>query len=111
MSSAKALIFFEAAFSSDSTTVAASPLTWRRILAYARAESWSVAITSPPASGTWRRTSESRLSAAARTDGIHEPVGSSAVRNAWLVRSLVSGSPSRAATSSPALVRQLISPE
>ena len=38
--------------------------------------------------------------------GIHSPVGSSAVRSAWAVRSLVSGSPSRAATSSPARVRQ-----
>ena len=73
--------------------------------------SWSVAITSPPASGTWRRTSVSRLSAAASTDGIQDPAGSRAVRRAWAVRSLVSGSPSRAAISSPARVRQVISPE
>ena len=51
------------------------------------------------------------MSAAASTDGIHEPAGSSAVRSAWAVRSLVSGSPSRAAISSPARVRHCISPE
>ena len=34
-----------------------------------------------------------------------------AVRSAWAVRSLVSGSPSRAAISSPARVRHCISPE
>jgi len=69
------------------------------------------AITNPPASGTCRRTSVNRLSAAASTEGIHAPAGSSAVRSAWAVRSLVSGSPSRAAISSPARVRQVISPE
>ncbi len=67
--------------------------------------SWSLAITMPPASGTWRRTSESRLSAASSTAGIHEPCGSSAVRRAWACMSLVSGSPRRAAISSPARVR------
>ena len=64
-------------------------------------------MTRPPASGTCRRTSVRRVSAAASTAGIHDPAGSSAVRSACACRSLVSGSPSRAATSSPARVRQL----
>jgi hypothetical protein len=51
------------------------------------------------------------LSAAASTDGIHSPVGFSAVRQACPIMSLVIGSPSRAAISSPALVRQRIAPE
>ena len=104
-------IFFDAAFSSDSTTVGASPETCLSRAAYARAESWSVAMTRPPASGTCRRTSVSRVSAAASTDGIQAPAGSRAVRRAWALRSWVSGSPSRAATSSPARVRHCISPE
>ena len=107
----KSAIFFDPCFSSERTTAGASPETAFRVLAYARAESWSVAMTRPPASGTWRRTSESRLSAADSTEGIHEPCGSSAVRSAWAVRSLVSGSPSRAAISSPARVRHCSSPE
>ena len=109
--SVKAAIFFDPVFSSESTTVGASPLIFFSSAAYARAESWSVAITRPPASGTWRRTSVSRRSAAASTDGIHSPAGSSAVRSACALRSLVIGSPSRAATSSPARVRQARSPE
>ncbi|CAM5589044.1 hypothetical protein SBADM41S_06313 [Streptomyces badius] len=103
-------IFLDAAFSSERTTVADSPVTFFRILAYARAESWSVAMTSPPASGMPLRTSVSRLSAAARTLGIHSPVGASAVRQAWPMASLVIGSPSRAAISSPAFVRQRMLP-
>jgi hypothetical protein len=51
------------------------------------------------------------LSAAASTDGIHSPFGSSAVRHAWLDMSLVIASPRRALTSSPARVRQRICPE
>jgi hypothetical protein len=70
-----------------------------------------VAITMAPASGTVRRTSVSRRSAAASTDGIHSPSGFSAVRHACAVMSLVSGSPRRALISSPALVRQRIDPE
>ncbi len=100
----------EAAFSSESTTVGFSPVIVVSRAAYARAESWSEAITIAPASGTWRRTSVSRLSAAASTEGIQAPDGSSAVRSACAVRSLVSGSPSRAAISSPARVRHGISP-
>ena len=53
----------------------------------------------------------SRRSAAASTAGIHSPPGSSAVRHARAVCSAVSGSPSRAVISSPALVRQLDVPE
>ena len=53
----------------------------------------------------------SRLSAAASTAGIHSPPGSSAVRQARAVCSAVSGSPRRAVISSPALVRQLDTPE
>jgi hypothetical protein len=56
------------------------------------------------------RTSVSRWSAARSTLGIHSPRGSSAVRQAWLIASLVMGSPSRAAISSPALVRQRMLP-
>ena len=109
--SVNAAIFFDAAFSSDSTTVGASPVICLRRAAYARAESWSVAMTRPPASGTCRRTSVSRVSAAASTERIQSPVGSSAVRSACALRSWVSGSPSRAAISSPARVRHCISPE
>ena len=104
-------IFFDDAFSSESTTVGDSPVIFLSSPAYARAFSWSEAMTRPPASGTWRRTSASRLSAAASTAGIHDPAGSSAVRSACACMSLVSGSPRRAATSSPARVRQVISPE
>ncbi len=56
------------------------------------------------------RTSVSRLSAAASTLGIQSPVGASAVRQACPMASLVIGSPSRAAISSPALVRQRMFP-
>jgi hypothetical protein len=73
--------------------------------------SWSVAITMPPASGTPRRSSVSRLSAAASTAGIHSPCGLSAVRQAWATRSFVNGSPRRADTSSPAVVRHRMAPE
>jgi hypothetical protein len=62
--------------------VAPCPHTPRIILAYARAVSWSVAITMPPASGTPRRTSVSRLSAAEITWRIQSPLGSSAARQA-----------------------------
>ncbi len=103
-------MFLDAAFSSERTTVGFSPVTDLRILAYARADSWSVAMTRPPASGMPLRTSVSRLSAAASTLGIQSPVGESAVRQAWPMASLVIGSPSRAATSSPALVRQRMLP-
>ncbi len=73
---------------------------------------WSVAMTSPPASGipperSWVR----RVSAACRTAGIQSPLGSRAVFHAREVCSAVSGSPSRAVISSPALVRQLAWPE
>ena len=56
---------------------------------------------------SWR----SRVSAAQITAGIHWPLGSSAVRQARAVCSALSGSPNRAACSSPALVRQRASPE
>lgn len=103
-------IFFDAAFSSERTTVTFSPVTFLRILAYSRADSWSVAMTRPPASGMPLRTSVSRLSAAERTFGIQSPVGDSAVRQACPIASLVMGSPRRAAISSPALVRQRMFP-
>lgn len=67
-------------------------------------------MTSAPASGMALRTSVSRWSAARSTEGIHSPRGSRAVRQAWLMASLVIGSPSRAAISSPALVRQRMLP-
>jgi hypothetical protein len=60
----------------------------------------------PPARSTW-----SRASAARSTWGIQSPAGSSAVRQACAIRSWVIGSPSRAANSSPALVRHRVSPE
>ncbi len=53
----------------------------------------------------------SRASAARSTCGIQSPAGSSAVRHACATRSWVIGSPRRAASSSPALVRQRVSPE
>jgi hypothetical protein len=96
--------------SSERTTVALCPVISRIILAYERADSWSVAMTRPPASGMPLRTSVSRVSAARSTLGIHSPLASSAVRHAWAVASLVIGSPSFAAISSPALVRQRILP-
>jgi hypothetical protein len=65
----------------------------------------------PPASGTCWRFCCSRVSAAAITAGIHSPAGFNAVRHARAVCSAVSGSPSRAACSSPALSRQRASPE
>ena len=65
----------------------------------------------PPASGTWSRSCRSRVSAAAITAGIHSPAGFSAVRHARAVCSALSGSPRRAACSSPALSRQRASPE
>ena len=65
-----------------------------------------------PASGTPPlRFWVSRVSAACSTAGIHSPFGSSTVRQARAVCSAFSGSPSRAACSSPALVRQRASPE
>ncbi len=73
---------------------------------------WSEAMMSPPASGIPAARSEtSRRSAARMTCLIHSPAGSSAVRHAWLVSSLVSGCPRRTASSSPALERHLASPE
>ena len=78
--------------------------------AYALAWVWLEAMTSPPASSTWRRTSVRRRSAAASTAGIHSPLGSSAVRHACATKSFVIGSPRRASSSSPALVRQRMLP-
>jgi hypothetical protein len=109
--SVKSAIFLLAFGSSDRTTVGLTPEIAVSSLAYSRALSWSVAITRPAASGTSRRTSVSRRSAATNTVWIQSPAGSSAVRQACACMSLVSGSPSRAATSSPALVRHAMSPE
>ncbi|CAM5743818.1 hypothetical protein SALBM311S_04390 [Streptomyces alboniger] len=67
-------------------------------------------MTRAPASGMAFLTSVSRWSAARSTLGIHSPRGSRAVRQAWLTASLVIGSPSRAAISSPALVRHRMLP-
>lgn len=110
LSSLKVSIRFEAPVSSERTTVALVPVISRISFAYARAESWSAAITSPPASGMPFLTSVSRWSAARSTFGIQSPRGSSAVRQACEMASLVIGSPSRAAISSPALVRQRMLP-
>jgi hypothetical protein len=68
-------------------------------------------MTSPPASGMPRRTSVSRVSAASSTRGTHSPSGSSAVRQAWASWSGSIGVPSVPVISSPARVRQRISPE
>ena len=98
--------------SSDSTTVGALAGDPRAAARRRRAPtSWSVAMTRPPASGTPRRTSVSRLSAAASTwrDPV-APAGRARSARPAPVRSLVSGSPRRAVISSPALVRQRISP-
>lgn len=101
---------FEAPVSSERTTVALVPVISRISLAYERAESWSEAMTRPPASGMDLRTSVRRWSAARRTLGIQSPFASSAVRQACETASLVIGSPRRAAISSPALVRQRMLP-
>ena len=109
---AKSAIRPDAFGSSESTTVGSSSAIVARIFAYAFAESWSEAMTSPPASGMPpARNWVSRVSAARSTAGIHSPPGSRAVRQARAVCSAVIGSPSRAVNSSPALVRQLASPE
>jgi hypothetical protein len=108
---ANAEIFLDAVGSSESTTTGRSPLIFRSSPAYARAVSWSPAITRPPASGIARLTSVSRLSAASSTRLIHIPEGSSAVRHACAIWSLVIGVPRVAVISSPARVRQCISPE
>ena len=108
---ANAEILRLAAGSSESTTTGRDPLTRRSTAAYARAVSWSPAITRPAASGIARRTSVRRLSAASSTRWIHSPAGSSAVRHACATWSFVIGVPSVAMTSSPARVRQCISPE
>ncbi len=100
----------EAPASSDRTRVARCPVMSRMSFAYARADSWSEAMTRAPASGMALRTSVRRWSAARSTLDIHSPRGSRAVRQAWLTASLVMGSPSRAAISSPALVRQRMLP-
>ena len=102
----------EAPSSSESTTTAGSPVISCSSFAYARAVCWSLAMTRPPASVMpCSRSRESRASAARSTCGIQSPRWSSAVRQAWAIRSLVIGSPRRAASSSPALVRHRVSPE
>ena len=87
-----------------------SPVISRISLAYARAESWSEAMTRPPASGSacGPRSAAGRRRAARSAST--SPRGSSAVRQACACASLVIGSPSRAAISSPALVRQRMLP-
>ena len=100
----------DAPASSDSTTVGLVPVIDSSTRAYARALVWLVAMTRPPASGTCRRTSLSRLSAARRTAEIHSPLGSRAVRQAWAETSLVSSSPRLASTVSPDLVRHRMGP-
>ena len=71
----------EAPASSESTTVAFSPVISPTSFAYARAACWSEAITSPAASDMPpSRSTVSRASAARRTWGIQSPAGSSAVR-------------------------------
>ena len=84
----------EAPLSSERITAGRWPVSASSCAAYARASWWSEAITRPPASGTLRRTSLSRWSAARSTDGIHSPAGSSAVRQAEAVMSFVAASPS-----------------
>ncbi len=101
---------FEAPVSSERTRVGRVPVISRISLAYARADSWSEAMTRPPASGMDLRTSMRRWSAARSTFGIQSPRGSRAVRQACEIASLVIGSPRRAAISSPALVRQRMLP-
>ena len=102
----------DAPWSSESTTAAFSPVTCSSSFAYERATCWSLAMTRPPASGMpLARSTLSRASAARSTCGIQSPAGSSAVRHAWAIRSCVIGSPRRAASSSPAFVRQRVSPE
>ena len=105
------LILRPARGSSESTTTGVLPLMSASSRAYARALVLSVAMTSPPASGTCLRTSVRRRSAARSTCGIQSPCGSSAVRQACAVTSFACSAPSVALTSSPALVRQRIWPE
>ncbi len=69
--------------SSESTSSGRSPVIRCTISAYARASSWSLASTSPAASGTPdSRRWVIRSSMAAMTCGTHWPRGSSAVRQA-----------------------------
>ena len=84
---AKAAMPAEACGSSEVTMRAATPKRECRRDAIPRACSWSVAITSPPASGCSRRTSVRRSFAARRTLGSHSPSSESAVRSRWLARS------------------------
>ncbi len=98
---AKAAIPAEAAGSSEVTTRAEAPNRTRRIVAIPRACSWSVAITSPPASGCSRRTSSSRAFAARSTVGSHSPSSESAVRRRWLDRAASSRSSKVASCSVP----------
>jgi hypothetical protein len=110
--SEKVAIRDEAPASSESTTTAGSPVIDSSSFAYARAVGWSLAMTRPPASVIpCSRRRERRASAALSTCGIQSPRWSRAVRQACAMRSLVIGSPSRAASSSPALVRHRVSPE
>ena len=110
MPAEKSAIRSLASFSSESTTVAGSPVMASSRFAYARAVVLSDAMTRPPASGTWRRTSVSRWSAACSTAGIQSPSGDRAVRQACAVMSFVVASPRLALISSPAEVRQRIAP-
>ena len=79
--------------------------------AYARAASWSEAITRRAGVGhAAPYLGRAACPAARSTCRIQSPFGSSAARQAWESWSLVSGSPSVAAISSPARVRHRISP-
>ena len=72
---------------------------------------WFEAMTSPPASGdVASHLGEPAVGGRAAPPASTRPSGSSAVRQACAMRSLVIGSPSRAASSSPALVRQRMLP-
>ena len=62
---------------------------------------WSMAITRPPASGWWRRSSTRRSWAWSSTAGSHWPSSDSAVRNRWLACSRASSSSKVADSTSP----------
>ena len=92
---AKLAIVAEAPGSSEVATRAVTPKRVRSIAAIPRACSWSVAITSPPASGCSRRTSASRSFAARSTVGSHSPSSESAVRSRCPARAASSASSKR----------------
>ena len=98
---ANAAIRSDASGSSEVTTTAGAPNPGAAASAMPRAWSWSMAITRPPASGWWRRTSARRSTASRSTVGSHSPSSDSAVRRRWLASWFASGSSKVASCTAP----------